>query len=146
MQGFLFPMGKRPRIPQSHSLVSRRVLTCAKGQFRGAFPLEKENPCENPPRATSRFRREERAQTLTFWVRRPLGGVGVFHAKWWWPKSSCPPSKVCLSWVSKRGIWDVPGILPGCPGPLGGFKKFVPTSSCAYFVPYITEARLPPSR
>ena len=22
-------------------------------------------------------------------------------------------------------IWDVPGILPGCPGPLGVFKKFV---------------------
>ena len=41
------------------------------------------------------------------------------------PKTSCPPSKVCLPWVSKRGIWDVPGILPGCPGPLGVFKKFV---------------------
>ena len=40
-------------------------------------------------------------------------------------KVSCPPSKVCLPWVSKRGIWDVPGILPGCPGPLGVFKKFV---------------------
>ena len=22
-------------------------------------------------------------------------------------------------------IWDVPGILPGCPGPLGVFRKFV---------------------
>ena len=51
--------------------------------------------------------------------------MGVFHAKGWWPKSSCPPSKVCLPWFLKRGIWDVPGILPGCPGPLGGFKKFV---------------------
>ena len=40
-------------------------------------------------------------------------------------ESSCPPSKVCLPWVSKRGIWDVPGILPGCPGPFGVFKKFV---------------------
>ena len=49
--------------------------------------------------------------------------MGGFHAKGWWPKSSCPPSKVCLPWVSKRGIWDVPGILPGCPGPLGVFKK-----------------------
>ena len=29
---------------------------------------------------------------------------GVFHAKGWWPKSSCPPAKVCLPWVSKRGI------------------------------------------
>ena len=50
---------------------------------------------------------------------------GVFHAKGWWPKSSCPPSKVCLPWVSKGGIWDVPGFVPGCPGPLSGFKKFV---------------------
>ena len=51
--------------------------------------------------------------------------MGVFHAKGWWPKTSCPPSKVCLPWVSKRGIWDIPGILPGCPGPLAVFKKFV---------------------
>ena len=29
------------------------------------------------------------------------------------------------AWVSKTGIWDVPGILPGCPGPLGVFEKFV---------------------
>ena len=72
-----------------------------------------------------RFRQAKRAQRLTFWVRRPPGGVGVFHAKRWWPKSSRPHSKVCLPWVSKRGIWDVPGILPGCPGPLGVFKKFV---------------------
>ena len=51
--------------------------------------------------------------------------MGVFHAKGWWPKTSCPPSKLCLPWVSKRGIRDVPGILPGCPGPLAVFKKFV---------------------
>ena len=71
------------------------------------------------------IRQEKRAQRLTFWVRRPPGGVGVFHAKGWWPKSSCSPSKVCLPWVSDRGIWDVPGIVPGCPGALGVFKKFV---------------------
>ena len=29
----------------------------------------------------------------------------------------------CLAWVSKRGIWDVPGILPGCPTPLALFKS-----------------------
>ena len=60
-----------------------------------------------------------------FWIRIPPGGVGVFHAKGWWPKSSCPPSKVCLPWFSRRGIWDVPGILAGCPGPLGVFRKLV---------------------
>ena len=71
------------------------------------------------------FRPEKRAQRLTFWVWRPPGGVGVFQSKGWWPKTSCLPSKVCLPWVSKRGIWDVPGILPGCPGPQGVFKKLV---------------------
>ena len=78
------------------------------------------------PLKQERIRQEKRAQRLTFGVRRPPGGVGVFHVKGWWPKSSCPPSKVCLPWVSKRGNWDVPGILPGCPAPLGVFKKFVP--------------------
>ena len=62
------------------------------------------------------IRQAKRAQRLAFWVRRPPGGVGVFHAKGW---------KVCLPWVSKRGIQDVPGILLGCPGPLGLLKKFV---------------------
>ena len=81
------------------------------------------------------LRQEKRAQRLTFWVRRPPGGVEVFHAKGWGPKSSCPPPKVCLPWVSKRGIWDVPGFLPQCPGPLVVFKKFVRKSSWAFFVP-----------
>ena len=57
-----------------------------------------------------KFRPEKRAQRLTFWARRLPGGVGVFHVKGWWPKSSCSPSEVCLPWVSKGGIWDVPGI------------------------------------
>ena len=76
---------------------------------------------------SSIFYLAKRAQRLTFWVRRPPGGVGVFLAKGWWPKTSSSPLKFCLPWVSKRekGIWDVPGILPGCPGPLGVFKKFV---------------------
>ena len=59
-----------------------------------------------------------------FWVRRPPGGVGVKRSGGG-SKSSCPPSKVCFPWVSREGTWDVPGILPGCPGPLGVFKKFV---------------------
>ena len=77
------------------------------------------------PEEFEKIRQEKRAKRLSFWVWRPLGGVGVFHAEGWWPKTSCPPSKVCLPWVSKRGIWDVPGFLPGCPGPLAVFKKFV---------------------
>ena len=79
------------------------------------------------------IRQEKRAQRLSFWIRRPPGGVGVFHAKGWWPKTSCPPSKLCLPWVSKRGIWDAPGILAGCPGALGAFKKFSAKNVCAHF-------------
>ena len=67
----------------------------------------------------------KKSTKINFWVRRPPGGMGVFHVKGWWPKSSCPPSKVCFPWVLREGIWDVPGILLGCPGPLGVFKKFV---------------------
>ena len=48
-------------------------------------------------------------------------------------ESSCPPSKVCLPWVSKRSIWDVTGILPGCPGPVGVFKKLVQTKFVCIF-------------
>ena len=85
---------------------------------------------------------EKRAQRLTFWVRRPPGGVGVLHAKGWWPKTSCSPSKVCLPWDSKRGIWDVPGVLPGCPGPLGVFQSLCLKSSCAFFGPQIFQKYL----
>ena len=35
------------------------------------------------------------------------------------------PPRSLSSLVSKRGIWDVLAILPGSPGPLGVFKKFV---------------------
>ena len=76
-------------------------------------------------RVSAPVRQEKGAQRSTFWVRRPPGGAGVFHAKGWWPKGSRSPSKVCLPWVSERGIWDVPGILPGYPGPLGVFEKFM---------------------
>ena len=48
----------------------------------------------------------------------PREGVGV-------EKVRALPRKFDFPWVSKRGIWDVPGILPGCPGPLGVFKKYV---------------------
>ena len=96
---------------------------------------------------SSLIRQEKRAQRLTFWVRRPPGGVGGFHSKGWWPKSSCPPSKVCLPWVSKEGIRDVPGFLPGCPGPLAVFKKFVQKKFVRIFRSlfkwlFITNARL----
>ena len=69
------------------------------------------------------FRQEKRAQRSVFWVRRPAGGLGVFHAP-----------KVCLPWVSRGGTWNVPGILPGCPGRRGVLKKFCQKKkACAHF-------------
>ena len=35
------------------------------------------------------------------------------------------PRKFVFLGFSKRGFWDVPGILPGCPGLLKVFKEFV---------------------
>ena len=69
--------------------------------------------------------------------------MGVFHAKGWWPKSSGPPSKVCLPWVSKGGICDVLEFLPGCSGPLAVFKKFVQKKMCSFFVPYESRENKP---
>ena len=40
-----------------------------------------------------------------------------------------------LAWVWKGGTWDVPGVLPGCPGPLGVFKKFAQKVRVQFFVP-----------
>ena len=63
--------------------------------------------------------------TKTFLGPETAGWGGGLHAKGWGSKSSCLPSKVCLPEISREGSWDVPGILPGCPGALGVFKKFV---------------------
>ena len=79
-----------------------------------------------------KYQARQRAQRLTFWTWRLPGGVGVFHAKAWVSKSSFPPSKVCFPWVSREGTWDVPGILPGCPGPRGCSKSLC-KRVCAHF-------------
>ena len=39
------------------------------------------------------------------------------------------------------GSRDVPGILPGCPGPLGCSKSLCKKSSCTFFVPYQGELK-----
>ena len=35
------------------------------------------------------------------------------------------PSLRDFVWVSREGTWEVPGIVRGCPGPLGLFKTSV---------------------
>ena len=97
---------------------------------------------ENPSFILQRFlmlplsRKEKRAQTSTFWVRRRPGGVGVFHAKWWQSKSSFPPSKVRYF----SGKPSENKLCHGCAGNFAGmsrtpgvFKKFV-QNVCARFL------------
>ena len=80
-----------------------------------------------------KYQARKRAQRLTVCVWRPPGGVGVFHAKGWWPKSSHPRKFVFLGF--RREESGMSGILPGCPGPLEVFKKFVRKCFCVFFVP-----------
>ena len=62
------------------------------------------------------LRQEKRAQRLTFWVRRPPGGVGVSHAKGWWPKKFVPSLKSLSSLgFEERNL--------GCPGNFGGMSR-----------------------
>ena len=51
-----------------------------------------------------------------------------------------PSLKSLFSLVSRDGIWDVPGILPGCPGPLWLFKKFVQKMFVRIFRSPVLEA------
>ena len=63
----------------------------------------------------------------------------------WWggglPRAGVVAEKFVLSLESLSSLGfeerdlGCPGILPGCPRPLGVFKKFVQKSSCAFFVP-----------
>ena len=59
-----------------------------------------------------------------------------------------------LGFEERRGIWDVPGILPGCPAPLGVFKKFVQKKKLSFvhlgrlpnpsLIPKLLKAKYPP--
>ena len=73
--------------------------------------------------ARNTFGGEHLLDDTDFWVRRPPGGVGVFHSKGWWPKTSCPPSKVCLPWVFEGRNLGCPGIFVGMSRTLGGVQK-----------------------
>ena len=58
----------------------------------------------------------KRAQRLTFWVRRPPGGVGVFHAKGWWPKKFVPSlESLCSLGFEERNL--------GCRGNFAGMSR-----------------------
>ena len=147
------PPQKNPKYPPPKTRnFMDMALSCRKNAFLQA-PIKLVQPFPAPELRTEILRKRgffwlnqarNKSTKINFWVQRPPGGVGVFHAKGWWPKSSCPPSKVCLPWVSKGGIWDVPGVLPGCPGPLAVFKKFVRKKFVRIFRPLL-KANKPPS-
>ena len=82
-------------------------------------------PIADPQKSQRYLREEKRAQRLTFWVRRLPGRVGVLPREGVVAEKFVPPSNFFLSWVLNRVFWNVQGILPGCPGPWGFFKKFV---------------------
>ena len=64
---------------------------------------------------TPTFRPRKKSTNPNFWVRIFSGGVGVFHAKGWGPKSSVCPSKPG-KWNFFGGISrDFAGISRGCP-------------------------------
>ena len=89
----------------------------------------KEGCCFRAGRGTS-VRQARRAQRLTFWVQRPSGGVGVFHAKGWWPRSSPPPSKVCFPWNFARMSLTCGGVHKS------GKKKAHKHNFCWSFCPW----------
>ena len=105
-----------------------RLFVTGEVLLRAAFVLTVELFC------LQSIRQEKKSTKIKFLGSgdRPVGW-GSSTRRGWWPKTSCPPSKLCLPWVSKRGIRDVPGILPGCPGPLAVFKKFVQKKLRAHF-------------
>ena len=77
----------------------------------------------NGPSLTFSFQAREKSTQINLLGPENAGWGLLFHAKGWWSKSECPPSKVCLP-------WDVPGVLPGCPGAVKALKKFVQKSLC----------------
>ena len=82
--------------------------------------------------SSSYFRRQVRPSSGPGWVLphkavrlekfTPVGW-GSFTRRGGGRKVRALPPKVCLPWVSKRGIWDVPGIFAGMSRTPGGVQK-----------------------
>ena len=75
--------------------------SAANGGLRdGASPAPE--PCVQRKICTQQLvRQEKRPQILTFGSGDRPVGWGSSTQKGWWPKSSCPPSRVCLPCVQK---------------------------------------------
>ena len=68
--------------------------------------------------------KQKEHKDLTFWVRRPPGQVGVFHAKGWWPKVRALPRKFVFFGVRREESGMSREFCRDVPDP-GRFKKFV---------------------
>ena len=63
---------------------------------------------------------------INFWGSETAGwGGGSSTRRGGGRKVRALPRKFVFSWVLKEGTWDVSGVLPRCPGPLGVFEKLV---------------------
>ena len=71
-------------------------------------------------------RQEKRVQRLTFWVRRPPGGVGVFHAK------GVVAKKLVSLGFEERNL-GYPGSFAGMSRTPGGVQKVCAKNVCAHF-------------
>ena len=93
------------------------------GQITGHFLELKpfKTPAISSEAESNQLGKEKRAQRLTIWVRRWLGGVGVSHAKGW-SKTSLPGNLFSLGvHAREHGMsWE---FCRDVPEPLGGFQK-----------------------
>ena len=68
-------------------------------------------------------RQEKGAQRLTFWVRRPPGGVGVFHSKGWLAENFVPALESLSSLGFEERNLACPGNFAGMSRTPGGVQK-----------------------
>ena len=87
------------------------------------------------------LRQEKRAQRLSFWVWRPPSGVGVFHAKGWWPN----PRKFVFLGFRKEESGMSREFCRDVPDPWGCSKSLCKRSLCAFFVPHFCPTPYPNS-
>ena len=86
----------------------------------------------------SLVRQEKRAQRLTFWVRRPPGGVGGLPREGLVAEKFVPALESLSSLGFEERNLGCPRNLAGMSRTFGGVRKVcAKKSSCAFFVPYL---------
>ena len=70
-----------PRASIAYSKEAILMLHLEAVRFLVVACSRRKKKCKVCPSNLQKLRQEKRAQRLSFWARRPPGGVGVFHAK-----------------------------------------------------------------